>query len=199
MNILMKPATCFSLLLIGILGCQSSTTAPSKPLAITDEDPPLEVKADQTSATKTHRPTPDQPETSEPVATYSTPTFSGEIEHFLSGNDLQEFLFAHDGKIVYLDVYFDDLPDSNPEAISSWEEGFTLWSNCIDLPTNQVPSSMHCTGVSINVYDQDSPENIWGYNQGVQYLKGYWTVTAIPGMHQGLLSLSLNAASVRDL
>ena len=41
--------------------------------------------------------------------------------------------------------------------------------------------------------------NVFGYNQGLVHVLGYWSVRFLPGMHQGLLSATLTAVDAAEL
>ena len=131
------------------------------------------------------------------VASLDVPEYSGKIGNLDAGQAFIDFLYEHDGEVVYLDTYFDS-DGSGHEAVNYYDGGFVLWHECPELPPAEEDlSAMYCTGVSFNVTLSPGTEALWGYNQGFQYLKGHWSVTALPGMHQGLLSLTLNAVDKR--
>lgn len=56
------------------------------------------------------------------------------------------------------------------------------------------PGFRHCTGLQFGVQADDASASTYGYNQGFNYLKGYWLVRLNPGMRQGLGSVTLIAA-----
>ncbi|WP_040695301.1 hypothetical protein [Nodosilinea nodulosa] len=128
------------------------------------------------------------------TAAHQTPTYSGQIGHYDMGKGFSDFLFDHDGQVVYLDVFFPDEPEESPYAVSYGDDWFSLWTDCEGQTAPGAPSAAYCLGVFINVEPAGQPGVIWGYNQGAHYLKGYWLVTAHPGMHQGQLSLTLSGA-----
>ncbi len=147
-----------------------------------------------TAATSAPAPQPTAVPSPAPVtaASIEQPTYTGAIGPLEQGIDFETFLFDHDGQVVYLDTYFPVTPD--PNAVDVGENWFVLWTDCPELPVDALPGMQYCTGTAVNVYVDGSPEHVWGYNQGFQYLKGYWSVTALPGMHQGQLSVNLTAA-----
>ncbi|MFE4106479.1 hypothetical protein [Almyronema epifaneia] len=175
----------------------SSTTAAQPPATLATSSasptpaatpPAPEAVTAQSSASQPTPPSPNQA-----ARPPEQPTFAGEIGHDDLGTAFSDFLFDHDGQIVYLDVYFSDRPDDEPAKVFYGEDWFTLWTECQGLSAGEAPSANYCTGISINIQLNDQPGAIWGYNQGFQYLKGRWLVTVHPGMHQGQLSLSLDA------
>ena len=123
--------------------------------------------------------------------------FEGEVGQLGKSAGLLSFLNNNDGKVVYLDNRFDSLAIT-PDRVDENTQSLTLWQKCDGLPAGQQPSHLHCTGTSISIRGADGSDAIYGYNQGFQYLKGYWLVRANPGMHQGLLSITLTAVDVKD-
>jgi hypothetical protein len=136
-------------------------------------------------------------ETSPSPPTPTIPKYSGKIGHLKAGKEFIDFIYKNDAQVVYIDTYFDVFPDSR-DTIHTGDDDFTLWSECNNLPINQPPSSMYCTGVSFNLNALAESESTYGYNQGFQHLKGYWSVRTNPGMHQGLLSVTLTAVDTKD-
>jgi len=128
------------------------------------------------------------------------PNFSGEIGNLDEATPFVDFLVNHEGDIVYLDIYFDSFPSGyeKPQAISHGEDWFLVWFDCRELPVNETPNARHCKGMNYNVTKQNDSDAIWGYNQGFQYLKGYWAVRSDFGMHQGMLSTTLTAVNTQD-
>ena len=139
----------------------------------------------------------DNSTTIQTTSTTDVPEYSGEIGHLEASEDFIDFIFGHDARVIYLDIYFDASPDDR-DTIRTEDNVFTLWSQCDDLPANESPSSLYCTGVSFNLRIPAGAESVYGYNQGFQHLKGYWSVRANPGMHQGLLSVTLTAVDTQD-
>lgn len=123
--------------------------------------------------------------------------FEGEVGQLDHSAGLLDFLNSNDGKVVYLDNRFDSLTVA-ANRVDENTQSITLWEKCDGLPAGQEPTYLHCTGTSILIRGADGSDSIFGYNQGFQYLKGYWSVRANPGMHQGLLSMTLTAVDVKD-
>jgi hypothetical protein len=129
-----------------------------------------------------------------------TPSFSGPVGHLQESEEFIDFIYKHDAEIVYLDVYFDssEFPPAVMERDSFGRKYFALWTDCRNLPEGEEPSSPYCTGVEFGVQFDEKSESTYGYNQGFNYLKGYWAVRTNPGMHQGLLSVTLLAVNAED-
>jgi|GEM_PF-4299955 len=172
------------------IGCTISETG-------TTPNPEGENRSTLNTADATVSVSPDNSTTVQTTSTAGIPKYSGEIGHLEAGEEFIDFIFDRDAQVIYLEVYFDAFPE-NRDTIRTEDNVFTLWSQCDDLPANESPSSLYCTGVSFNLNIPAGSESVYGYNQGFQHLKGYWSVRTNPGMHQGLLSVTLTAVDTRD-
>ena len=126
----------------------------------------------------------------EQIAQDQTPQYIDTIGSLESNQTFTEFLFVHDGQMVNLDVVISEKFQDH----SAGEDWLALWTDCsADLPAGEPASGRYCTGVSINALTGETGAVLLTEFGDGQALRGYWQVRANPGMHQGLLSISLLA------
>ncbi|MBW4421221.1 MAG: hypothetical protein KME13_18635 [Myxacorys californica WJT36-NPBG1] len=126
------------------------------------------------------------------------PNFSGEIGNLQLGKDFTDFISNHDAQIVYLDVYFEAFAEGQ-KAVSYEDDWFILYTSCRGLPENQPPNYLHCFSVRFDVRIPEGGESLYGHSQRLQYLRGYWSIRANRGLHQGRRSVTLTAVDTKDV
>ena len=136
----------------------------------------------------------------------------------------EDFLAAHVGRVVYLNVYFDpdsglidvdEEPELSPEEYESYDketreaidqrnaaldpESLTIWTECYDgFDKKQRPSvENHCTGLTISFLKNPSSYSSLEWFRGGYYLKGYFQVVLHRGPYQGFWIATLRGESAR--
>ena len=110
------------------------------------------------------------------------PQYSGEIGQVAGDKSFVDFLFAHDGEVVNLNVYISGT--SNDHYGEDW---LTLCEGAT--------AEDDCTLISINYVATTNSRSLFlAEEAGKRTLKGNWQVRVNPGMYQGFLSISLIAA-----
>lgn len=71
-------------------------------------------------------------------STPEIPRYSGKIGHLEKGKSFIDFIFNHDGKVVYLNSYLDAFADAR-DTIPTEDDFFTLWSACNNLQQTKLP------------------------------------------------------------
>lgn len=141
-----------------------------------------------------------------------------------NANRFEDFLEAHVGRVVYLNVYFDpdsgqidvdEEPELSQEEYESYDkdtretidqqnealdpESLTIWTECYDgFDKKQRPSiENHCTGLTISFLQNPSSYSSLELFRGAYYLKGYFQVVLHRGPYQGFRVATLRGESAR--
>ncbi|WP_131770043.1 serine/threonine-protein kinase [Candidatus Protofrankia californiensis] len=153
-----------------------------------------------TAAASDANPTP----TSVPAA---VPQFQGKVGHLAAAKPFMDFVYDHDTKVVLLDVRA--TADGNqqlfwpdPDYGGDDRPNFTLFGECGDLPPGETPGyepAKECAGTVYRLAIDPETGAFFDYVQGFYYIKGYFWVSAAPGMHQGMTAVNLRAVAFKDL
>ncbi|NEQ98890.1 MAG: hypothetical protein F6K30_19580, partial [Cyanothece sp. SIO2G6] len=129
------------------------------------------------------------------------PTFEGRIENFEASLPFSEFIFEHQGEIVWLDVVSDDSDISRQPETGSNIEYFHLWDDCFaDLAPDEDPSIFKCTGTGFTITQPDTPQDASAmWDTGRVTVRGYFAVRGCSGPHQGSMACTLVPLSPEDV
>jgi hypothetical protein len=125
--------------------------------------------------------------------------YEGDISSSAEQQAFVDFTTAHAREIVRLEVWMaaDTWPETEEKG-SSEVSYFTVFFDC--PPGVATPSvEAGCTGMEYQVTIDPSGDASIYYNQGANYLDGYFTVRPNAGSHQGILSTSLIAVRTEDV
>jgi hypothetical protein len=132
------------------------------------------------------------------------PTFRGKIGQLEEGDEFVEFISNHDAKVVYLDIWAEAFGENQRffNVSEGDTRGFTLSRPCQEGTVNPDPPNplfLGCYGIWYRVVETGPPvESAIFYNQGLYHVKGYFAVNAVPGAHQGLLTVVLTGVAAKD-
>ncbi len=125
-------------------------------------------------------------------------SYKGAINSATEQQRFIEFTSKHDGDIVRLDVWMHaDMAKEIEKRGSREVSYFAIYFECPETAGEQSIEA-GCTGMEYGVSIDPAGDAWYGYNQGANYLRGYFTVRANPGMHQGYLSTSLVSVRRED-
>jgi hypothetical protein len=123
--------------------------------------------------------------------------FEGEIGQLASGAAFRRFVSAHDGRVVRLDVR--GRPGEPHFSTTGNPAHFVLYDARADAcPASEVGPG--CTGTEYDVLVA-GPEtgSAFDDDQGFPVLRGHFAISAAPGVHQGLLRVTLRAVPAGQL
>ncbi len=131
------------------------------------------------------------------------PKFKGEIGHYEASNAFTNFILENQMKPVFIDAYY--VPSENDEIEltnnSFGVDFFHLWHSCFEpLETNEMPSSLKCTGTSFSIDRGDSSKDAdFTYIRFTLRVQGYFVIRGCGGPHQGSMGCTLRPLNPEDI
>ncbi|GEL21019.1 serine/threonine-protein kinase [Pseudonocardia asaccharolytica] len=129
--------------------------------------------------------------TTAPAPTRSTPDvagFAGPIDAVGDRTRFSEFVYAHDGELIHLDITQQDGHASLDPDGSGY---FAVEDDCAEPP---------CGGVQYAVRDPGPrTDSVFSTDEGYLVVRGHFAVTAHPGMQMGYLSVGLRAVPASEV
>ncbi|WP_223563971.1 hypothetical protein [Pantoea agglomerans] len=117
------------------------------------------------------------------------------VKNFSSeAKDLHEFLAKNRDRKVYINLLFDgdieviypqEESDQESYSVRLWDERFS------EIPQEEKPSHMNCTGVEICIDQEKDTISKFGYDRGNHRLQGQFYIYAYAGPYQGIMSAVL--------
>jgi hypothetical protein len=125
-------------------------------------------------------------------ATVTGSRFAGVVGQLDDDNGFTDFISAHAGKTVDLDI---TITDKDFEGGQESEFGFfVVFDNCENLPEGQRPAVGPCTGTEYNI-PRTAGAGVFVQEAGRRRLRGRFKVTDAGGPRQGLFAMELGPIS----